>query len=775
MDRIDEFGLRESGYVPDQTSDEDLGNALTAAAPATPLRVAATAPAAEPEAARETTAEPSLSGRLRVLEASYAAQAGSRYIGAGPAAMPLAKAPAAPAPAPAAQAPAPTLRVVPPPQETKAPPAPPAPAAPPLPPVEPTARAEAPQPQPVVMEKSPAEPVRAKTTEERRPSAGGGKPPAPPSGGGGGGGAGGGPPLQNRSRDMDFRTVLTSGLATARRNLVTVGIFSIVVNLLVLAIPVYLFQVSDRVLTSRSLDTLFMLTLIVIGAVAAHVILDGLRRVILVRIATETESRLGAPLLAAAAKAAQNGSSREFQVLGDLQQLRGFITGPVLLTMLDSPTVPLYMLVVFLIHPQLGFIVLVAGLILFTLAGLNQRVTALSFAKANAYASRANLQADAMARNAQVINAMGMTPEGVAIWGRETAESLTAQVLAQDRNILLGGISKFVRLTTQVAILGFGAFLALEGDLTGGMIIAASIVASRALQPLEGTIEGWKNFVAARSSYARIRALLQSSPLNQERLRLPRPTGKLVVERILYVPPPNKKVILNGVSFALEPGESLAIVGNSGTGKSTLARMLVGSIVPTAGNVRLDHMELRNWDPRQFGESVGYLPQDVQLFPGTIKQNIARMREDATDAQVFEAAELADVHEMVSHFAHGYETAIAMDGSPLSGGQKQRIGLARAFFGEPRFVVLDEPNSNLDTNGERALAKALVRAKSRGITVVAITQRPSLLKSVDKIMILHEGNVKALGPRDQMLPLIFGKKTDEPRVIGGDGTPLIED
>nr|WP_244645465.1 type I secretion system permease/ATPase [Salinarimonas ramus] len=625
------------------------------------------------------------------------------------------------------------------------------------------------------MEKSPAEPVRAKTTEERRPSAGGGKPPAPPSGGGGGGGAGGGPPLQNRSRDMDFRTVLTSGLATARRNLVTVGIFSIVVNLLVLAIPVYLFQVSDRVLTSRSLDTLFMLTLIVIGAVAAHVILDGLRRVILVRIATETESRLGAPLLAAAAKAAQNGSSREFQVLGDLQQLRGFITGPVLLTMLDSPTVPLYMLVVFLIHPQLGFIVLVAGLILFTLAGLNQRVTALSFAKANAYASRANLQADAMARNAQVINAMGMTPEGVAIWGRETAESLTAQVLAQDRNILLGGISKFVRLTTQVAILGFGAFLALEGDLTGGMIIAASIVASRALQPLEGTIEGWKNFVAARSSYARIRALLQSSPLNQERLRLPRPTGKLVVERILYVPPPNKKVILNGVSFALEPGESLAIVGNSGTGKSTLARMLVGSIVPTAGNVRLDHMELRNWDPRQFGESVGYLPQDVQLFPGTIKQNIARMREDATDAQVFEAAELADVHEMVSHFAHGYETAIAMDGSPLSGGQKQRIGLARAFFGEPRFVVLDEPNSNLDTNGERALAKALVRAKSRGITVVAITQRPSLLKSVDKIMILHEGNVKALGPRDQMLPLIFGKKTDEPRVIGGDGTPLIED
>jgi len=575
---------------------------------------------------------------------------------------------------------------------------------------------------------------------------------------------------------MDFRSVLTSGLSGVRRNLITVALFSIVVNLLVLAIPIYLFQVSDRVLTSRSLDTLTMLTVVVVGAIAAHVLLDIMRRYILVRVATETESKLGAPVLAAAAKAAQNGSSREFQTLADLQQLRSFITGPVLLTMLDSPTAPLYMAVVFLIHPDLGFIVLASSGVLLVLASINQRVTALAFAKANAYASRANLQADAMARNAQVINAMGMTPEGVAIWGRETAESLSAQVLAQDRNIVLAGISKFVRLCTQVAILGYGAWLALGGTLTGGMIIAASIVASRALQPVEGTIEGWKNFVQAKSSYARIRALLQSSPLNLERLRLPRPLGKLEVERILYVPPPNKKVILNGVSFALQPGESLAIVGNSGTGKSTLARMLVGSIVPTAGNVRLDHMELRNWDPRQFGESVGYLPQDVQLFPGTIKQNIARMREDATDAQVFEAAELADVHEMISHFAQGYETPIAMDGSPLSGGQKQRVGLARAFFGEPRFVVLDEPNSNLDTNGERALAKALVRAKERGITVVAITQRPSLLKSVDKIMILHDGNVKALGPRDELLPVLFGKKGGGPKAIDGAvGEPLIED
>src|SRR3984957_18432960 len=313
-----------------------------------------------------------------------------------------------------------------------------------------------------------------------------------------------------------------------------------------------------------------------------------------------------------------------------------------------------------------------------------------------------------------------------------------------------------VRLCTQVAILGWGAWLALHDELTGGMVIAASIVASRALAPLEGTIEGWRGFIHARSAWARIKALLQNSPLNVERLRLPNPSGRLTVERILYVPPPSKKVILNAVSFELEPGESLAIVGDSGTGKTMLARMLVGSIIPTAGSVRLDMMDLRNWDPRQFGESVGYLPQDVQLFPASIKANIARMREDATDDSVFEAAELADVHEMISQFPQGYETQVLIDGSPLSGGQKQRIGLARAFFGYPRLVVLDEPNSNLDGPGELALARALGRAKEHKITVVAITQRPALLRSVDKIMILKDGTTQALGKRDDIIPLLSG-------------------
>ncbi|HEY8332263.1 MAG TPA: type I secretion system permease/ATPase [Tardiphaga sp.] len=620
-------------------------------------------------------------------------------------------------------------------------------------PVEPALREESKTPpgSTVVIE----QPAAASTTTGGNQGGGG----ASPGGGGGGGGKGGGStPLHKSSSDNEFRDVLGKGLAHARRNLVTVGVFSIAVNLLVLAIPIYLFNMSDRVLTSRSTDTLMMLTMIVVIAIAAHVLMDVMRRIILMRVAVETEARLGGPVLSAAAKAAQGGSSREFQTLADLQHLRSFITGPVLLTMFDTPVSPVYFAVVFLIHPHLGLIVLTSGVGLVAVALINQRVTAAPFMRANNFGTRANLQAESMARNAQVINAMGMIPEGVQVWGRETVESLKAQVIGQDLNIMMTGISKFLRLCTQIAILGWGAWLALESQMTSGMVIAASIVASRALAPLEGTIEGWRSFVQAKSAYARIKTLLLNSPLNMERLRLPRPAGYLNVERILYVPPPNKKVILNGISFQLKPGESLAIVGDSGTGKTMLARMLVGSIIPTAGSVRLDMMDLRNWDPRQFGESVGYLPQDVQLFPASIKANIGRMREDARDEDVFDAAETADVHEMISSFAQGYETIVGMDGAPLSGGQRQRIGLARAFYGNPRLIVLDEPNSNLDANGERALAKALLRAKEKQMTVVTITQRAALLQSVDKIMILHQGSVQAFGTREEIIPMIAGRK-----------------
>jgi ATP-binding cassette subfamily C protein len=592
--------------------------------------------------------------------------------------------------------------------------------------------------------------------QDKVPGRGGGT-----TGGGGGGGKGGGP-IERPQSEREFREVLTKGLASCRRNLVTVAIFSFFVNLLVLGIPLYLFQISDRVLTSRSTDTLLMLSIVVIAAMSAHVLVDAMRRFILLRVAVEAESRLGPPVLSAAAKAAQGGSSREFQTLADLQQIRAFVTGPVILAMFDAPVAPIYLLAVYLIHPQLGAIVTVSGAILLVLAFVNQRATAVPFNQSSTFAARANQQSEAMSRNAHVINAMGMIPEGVQIWGREIGQSLRAQVVAQDRNIIITGVSKFVRLSTQVVLLGWGAMLALDTQLTGGMMIAASIVGSRALAPVEGTIEGWRTFIHARAAYARVKTLLQNSPLNFDRLRLPKPKGELTVERVLYVPPPNKRVILNGITFTLEPAASLAIVGPSGSGKSTLARMLVGSIHPTAGNIRLDKMDLRNWDPRQFGESVGYLPQDVQLFPATIKANIARMREDASDEAIFNAAEIADVHDMISSFSQGYETPVGADGSPLSGGQRQRIGLARAFFGDPRLVVLDEPNSNLDTAGEQALAQSLLKAKQRGMTVIAITQRPALLQSVDRIMVLRDGGAQMIGKRDDILPLLLGTANNNP-------------
>jgi ATP-binding cassette subfamily C protein len=593
-------------------------------------------------------------------------------------------------------------------------------------------------------------PVKTREAEAGSGGPGGGK-----SGGGGNGGRGN---FHKRLGPVDFSKSLNAGLAAVRNNLMVVMIFTCATNILVLAIPVYLFQISDRVLTSRSTDTLIMLTVVIAGAVILQVMFDAIRRFILMRTAVEVAAQLGSPILSAAARASLHGNGREYQILGDLQQLRGFLVSGTLLSFLDGPFAPLFVLAIFLIHFELGMIVVVTALALLVIALFNQRATSSPFADANLAQSKANVHLDSMSRNSQIINALAMIPEAVNIWGRDTASSLRSQVIAQDRNIVSASISRGVRLLTQVSMLGWGAYLAIQGEITGGMVIAASIIAGRALAPIEGVIEGWSQFLLSRSAYGRISQLLTASPLNFERLQLPKPEGRLDVERLLYVPQGTKRVVLNGISFALSPGESLGIIGDSGAGKTTLGKMLVGSILPTSGCVRLDLMDLRNWDQRQFGENIGYLPQDVQLFPGTIKGNIARMREDATDAQVFEAASLADVHEMIASLPQGYETVVSADGSPLSGGQKQRIALARAFFGNPRMVVLDEPNSNLDANGDQALARALVHAKQHKITVIAITQKPSLLKYVDKILLLTNGTVSMFGWRQQVMEALAERR-----------------
>ncbi len=611
--------------------------------------------------------------------------------------------------------------------------------------------------------------VRGLGTEiDGRPGASNGAPKTQ-TGGGGGKDSDTPPAFHKRMGSEQFSESLNKGVKAVRRNIAFVMVLTCATNLLILAIPIYLFQISDRVLTSRSLDTLVMLTIVIAGAVLLQAILDAVRRFILMRTAVEVAARMGAPILSAAAHAALHTNGKEYQTLGDLQQVRGFLVSGTLISFLDVPFAPIFILAIFLVHPHLGMIVIGTALALLVIAIINQKVTSKPFAVANQAQSRANLHLNSMTRNSQIINALAMVPEAVQMWGKDTAASLKEQVRAQDRNIVSAAASRAVRLLTQIGMLGWGAYLAIQGEITGGMVIAASIIAGRALAPIEGAIEGWNAYLLSRSAYDRIRALMNNTKQKFDRLRLPEPKGRLDVERLLYVPGGTKQVVLNGISFSLDPGETLGVIGSSGAGKTTLGKMLVGSLLPTSGNVRLDIMDIRNWDPRQFGESIGYVPQDVQLFPGTIKNNIGRMREDATDEQIHRAAVLADVHDMISNMPQGYETVVAADGSPLSGGQKQRIALARAFFGNPKLLVLDEPNSNLDTSGDQALARAIQQAKASGIAVVVITQKPSLLSVVDKVMLLSGGNVALFGTRAQVIAELERRKTQGAAQVQNDG------
>ncbi|MGE3521135.1 MAG: type I secretion system permease/ATPase [Vicinamibacterales bacterium] len=537
----------------------------------------------------------------------------------------------------------------------------------------------------------------------------------------------------------------------AKRTILVVALFSVFVNLLMLTMPIYLFQISDRVLTSRSVETLVMLTALSLGFLIVLALLDVLRRQVLGRLATQFETILGGPVLISIMSVSRAADGGNTQALRSMHQVKSFLSGSVMLLLFDAPLAPIYFGAVFLIHPDLGLVAVGAGLLLVAIAVFNQRATAGPLGEASLHGSRADTHADALARNAQVINAMGMLNESIQHWGREQALALERQSTALDRNFWIGGASKFGRLVTQIVILGVGAYLALKGELTGGMMIAASIIAGRALQPLEGMIEGWRSVVQTRAAYARVKSAVESLKQDTTRLRLPRPGGRVTVDRVLYLPQSSKEPVLNGVSFELEGGESLAIVGPSGSGKSTLARILVGCLHPTAGKVRLDGTELRHWDRRQFGEFTGYLPQEVELFPGTIKENVCRMRSDLPDAKIYSAAQFTDVHEMITQLANGYETVLERSGAPLSGGQKQRIALARAFFGEPALVVLDEPNSNLDAAGEQALTDTLKRAKEKKVTVIVVTQRPAVLHSVDKLLILRAGRVEAFGPPGEIL------------------------
>lgn len=545
-------------------------------------------------------------------------------------------------------------------------------------------------------------------------------------------------------------TALTRALASCRGLFWTVGLFSGVANLLQLTVSLYMMQVFDRVLTTRNTDTLVYLTVIAVAALGVLAALDAIRGAIMRRMAGWMEHRVAPEGFARALEARLHGRPYRMEALRDLSVARGYLGSPGMLAIYDLPWVPVYLLVIFLLSPLLGAVALAGALLLMALTLVSEMVTSRLLREAGSAARATQRRADAIGRNAEVIDSMGMFPAVLAGWQEEVARLIPPQSRAADRASWITGLTRFARLAVQVAILGLGAWLVLRQQMTAGASIAASIVMGRALAPVEQLVGAWKQLVDARQAFARLQVFLALPRLRPEGMRLPTPTGRLSVERLSYVVPGGTEAALKGVDFALSPGESLAVIGPSAAGKTTLMRLLVGVAPPSAGHVRLDGADVFLWQREDFGRHVGYLPQDVELFEGTVFRNIARMADSGPEA-VFEAAKLAGCHEMILRLPDGYDTQIGEAGAHLSGGQRQLIGLARAFFGDPKFVVLDEPSASLDGEGERALARAIAALKQQGTTVVAVTHRPSLVQAMDKILVLKAGAVVTCGARADVM------------------------
>lgn len=548
-------------------------------------------------------------------------------------------------------------------------------------------------------------------------------------------------------------SIFAEVFAKVRPALIAAAVVSLFVNVLMLTVPLYMLQLFDRVLASRSDETLLYLTLAAGIALVVMSALDVMRSRILVRVSSWLEKRLGPEALNRAVSGLLLAQSYGAQALRDISQVRQFIASPGIFALFDAPWVPIYLLVIYLLHPTLGAIALAGAVVLFLIAVANEIATRRPLQAANEQWVKAMRKTDAAVRNAEVIEAMGLMPGITRRWLRDSDAALREQNVASDRAGLLLATSKLLRLVLQVAMLGTGAYLAMRYELTPGGMIAGSIILSRALQPVEQAIGTWKSLISARTAYGRLRGFMEQSEGRKTDMQLPAPKGDLSVERVTFAPPGSPKPVLKGVSFSVAAGELLAIVGPSAAGKSTLARLIVGAWRPGAGAVRLDGADVFAWDRVDFGRHVGYLPQDVELFEGSIEENIARMGEIDSDA-VVEAAKLAGVHEMILRLPDGYRTQIGAGGAMLSGGQRQRVGLARALFGRPRLLVLDEPNASLDSEGEEALMQAMAQAKEGGATVVFIAHRVSLIARADKMLFLQDGAVELFGPRDEVLARI---------------------
>ncbi|MEM1045529.1 MAG: type I secretion system permease/ATPase [Pseudomonadota bacterium] len=531
-----------------------------------------------------------------------------------------------------------------------------------------------------------------------------------------------------------------------------VGGFSFVINLLMLTGPLFMLQVYDRVLTSRSIPTLVALVLLVIALYGFMGILEFIRQRILIRIGHRFDTDVGLTALdryiMLPIKAGPKAAA--IQPIRDLESIRSFFSGQGITALFDMPWSPIYLAVIFLFHPWLGLLAAGGAIVLFVLTLLADRYTRDPMKEAGQIQAERSRFAESGRRNAEVLRGMGMNAAFGRIWSGINDRYVEKTAAAADRSGGFSTATKILRLLLQSLMLALGAFLAVQEEITPGVMIAASIIMARALQPVEQAVGQWRGFIAARQAWGRLKQTL-AVETTSEPMPLPEPAKNLVSDHVTIVPPGAQKPIILDATFKMEAGGGLGIIGPMGSGKSTLARALVGIWPATRGAIKLDGAPLDQWSPEALGKHIGYLPQDVELFDGTIEANIGRFDEERSPEKILAAARLAGVHELILSLPDGYDTRIGEGGSILSGGQRQRIGLARALYGDPFLLVLDEPNSNLDGDGDVALKDAILAARSRGAIVVVIAHRPGAIAAIDTLLMLDGGKVAAFGPKDEVL------------------------
>lgn len=553
-----------------------------------------------------------------------------------------------------------------------------------------------------------------------------------------------------KQRQKKSISELKVAIGAAKSSFVYAGFFSLFINLLMLVPPLYMLQLYDRVLTSRSFDTLLMLTLIVVILFITMGALEIIRSKMLVVISNKIDAKLSERIFDAMFSLANKFPGKaSSQATADLNQLKQYLTGNGIFAFFDAPWLPIYILILFIFHPIFGYFAIFAAIMLFSLALINEYATKNGLNASNDMHRKEQRFIDANIRNSEVIHAMGMLPNIKRQWNSKHQEFLSTHTSASNKAGVWANVSKTSRVAFQSLMLGIGAYLAINMEVTPGMMIAGSIIMGRALAPLDILINSWRNFSGAKQSYYRLEEFLSEFPENEAPMPLPDPKGNLTLEQITVVPPGAKQPALMGVTMDIKAGEIVGVIGPSAAGKSTFARAIMGVWPLYAGKVRIDKADINQWERSALGKFIGYLPQDIELFEGTISQNIARF-EEVDPKSVVDAAQLAGVHEMILQLPDGYDTIIGAGGVSLSGGQRQRIGLARAVYNYPKLIVLDEPNSNLDEQGEQALLVAIKALKSANTTVVIITHRPSILQAVDKVALLQQGKLIRYGTKEEI-------------------------